>query len=215
MKFREFLNQLDEGEGLHIEFKRKVSSPEKLAHELIAFANSSGGVLYVGIDDDRSITGVESEKVELQLVEQAAHEWCDPPVEYVISFFDYKNRDIICVEVPESDRKPHFLAGDDEPKISFVRVGEHSVQASKEMIKIMKHRSAGDSITFSVGAAEKRLFAYFEDHDRITVKEYAQLANFSERRASRLLIRLVRANVLAIHTMEKSDFYTLLHEPEV
>ena len=48
-----------EGEGLQLEFKRKASHPEKIVRELIAFANTEGGTLLIGVDDDGSIPGLK------------------------------------------------------------------------------------------------------------------------------------------------------------
>ena len=216
MKYWEFTELVDAGEGLRVEFKRKVSTPEKIAREMIAFANTSGGTIIFGIDDDKSVVGVVSEKGEMEFITLAAVELCDPPIAYTLTIFNVHERDVLCIEIPESDRKPHFLVepGQDERR-AWVRVGENSVQASREMIKVMRLRS-GDAgpVRLAIGEAEKRLFAWFESRDRITVKEYADLINVSERRASRLLIRLLRAGILAIHTMEKSDYFTLMHIPE-
>lgn len=213
MRYHRLLELLEAGEGLHVEFKRKGTSPEKIAREIIAFANTAGGTLIFGIDDDTTIVGVVSEKEEAEFIELAAHEWCEPPVNYVLSIFNLDNRDVICVEIPESKDKPHFLI-EGEERTAFIRVGENSVQASKEMVKIMEHRSGKTGpVRIVIGEAEKRLFRYFEENERITVKEYAHLINVSDRRASRLLVRLVRAGALAIHTNEKTDYFTLLREP--
>jgi predicted HTH transcriptional regulator len=207
-----FHELLEAGEGLHVEFKRHFSTPEKIARGLIAFANTDGGVMLFGIDDDRSVVGVESEKGEMELAAEAASTYADPPVRHTVSVFSTRGRDVVCVEVPESPVKPHFLVspGTDE-RTAYVRVGSNSVAASRELVKVMQHLAgATGPVRLIVGEAEKRLFAYFEAHERITVKEYAQLINVSERRASRLLIRLLRAGAVAIHTHEKGDFFTLM-----
>jgi predicted HTH transcriptional regulator len=216
MRFHRFTELLEEGEGLNVEFKRKVSTPEKIAREMIAFANTSGGVILFGVDDDRSIVGVDSEKGELEFIMQAINELSDPPLQHEVTIFSVRGRDVLCIEIPESTEKPHFLVeqSDDEPK-AYVRVGENSIQASREMIKVMMHQSGKTGpVRIILGEAEHRLFRYFETSDRITVAEYAKLINVSARRASRLLIRLVRAGVLAIHTSEKTDFFTLTKLPE-
>jgi predicted HTH transcriptional regulator len=215
MQYWKFTELVDAGEGLTVEFKRKVSTPQKIARELIAFANTSGGVVLFGIDDDKSVVGVESEKGEMALIEEAAAMCSDPPIPHEVTIFNVRGKDVICVEVAESRVKPHFLVDEgDEERKAYVRVGEHSIQASAEMIKVLRHQSGvGGPVRLMVGEAERRLFAYFETHERITVKEYAALINVSERRASRLLIRLLRAGLLAIHTIEKSDYFTLMHVP--
>ena len=215
MQYWKFTEIVNDGEGLTVEFKRKVSTPEKIARELIAFANTSGGVILFGIDDDKSVVGVESEKGEMEFISMAAGELSDPPIPYQLTIFNVRGRDVLCVEIAESRVKPHFLVDSNpEERKAFVRVGENSIQASIEMIKVMRHQSGTTGpVRLMIGEAERRLFLHFETRDRITVKEYAALINVSERRASRLLIRLLRAGVLAIHTMEKADYFTLVHLP--
>ncbi len=216
MKYQQFLDIIEAGEGLQIEFKRKVSSPEKVAREMIALANTKGGIILFGVDDDKTIVGVESEKGELEFIIQAAELLCDPPVSFTVDIFSTHGLDVLCINVAESRRKPHFLieAGGEAPK-AYIRVGEASVQASREMVKVLEHQSGKTGpVRLVVGEAERRLFAYFENHTRITVKEYANLINVSDRRASRLLVRLVRAGIIAIHTMEKTDYFTLIQPPE-
>jgi predicted HTH transcriptional regulator len=209
MRFHEVTACIEDGEGLTVEFKRKVSTPEKIAREMIAFANTRGGIILFGIDDDKSVVGVESEKSELEDIGFAARQLCDPPVDHTVEIFNFNERDVICIEIPESEKKPHYLVDDGDERKSFVRVGEKSIQASKEMIRVLRHQyGASEPVRLIFGEAEKRLFQWFEKHERITVKEYAHLINVSERRASRLLVRLVRAGAVAIHTHEKTDYFT-------
>lgn len=211
MRFHELTARIEEGEGLTTEFKRRVSTGIKIAREMIAFANTRGGIIVFGIDDDKSVVGVDSEKAELEDITQAAGHLCDPPIKHNVTIFNIDNRDVICIEIPESNDKPHYLLDGAGEKKAYVRVGEHSVQASKEMIRVLRHQSADDDpVRLVFGEAEKRLFAWFERNERITVKQYAKLINVSERRASRLLVRLVRAGALTIHTHEKSDYFTTL-----
>ncbi len=209
MRFHEVTTCIDEGEGLTVEFKRKVSTPAKIAREMIAFANTRGGVILFGIDDDKTVVGVDSEKSELEDIAFAAQHLCDPPIAHAVDIFNFNELDVICIEIAESEQKPHFLVDENSTEKSYVRVGEKSIQASKEMIRVLRHQhGASEPVRLVYGEAERRLFQYFEKHERITVKEYAQLINVSDRRASRLLVRLVRAGAIAIHTHEKTDYFT-------
>ena len=54
MNFHDVNNLIEEGEGFTIEFKRRISSPEKIARTLISFANTRGGTILFGVDDERS-----------------------------------------------------------------------------------------------------------------------------------------------------------------
>ena len=62
MNYRDIQDLIDEGEGFAIELKRKVSRPQKIAKTMIAFANTKGGTILFGVDDDHTIVGVESDK---------------------------------------------------------------------------------------------------------------------------------------------------------
>ena len=69
MNYKDVNALIEEGEGFSLEFKRRISSPEKIARTIIAFANTKGGIILFGVDDDGSIVGVESEKSEIELIE--------------------------------------------------------------------------------------------------------------------------------------------------
>lgn len=205
---------IDEGEGFELEFKRKVSSPEKIAKTISAFANTNGGIILFGVDDDGTLIGVESEKSEVDLIRQAGEFYCNPPVALEVSFVPYNHKDIIVVTVEESDTKPHFVVTEENGGKAFIRVKDKSVLASREVIKVLKDESSEKSLTLSIGTNEKRLFEYLEVNEKITVTEYSSLINVSRRRASRILTTLVRAGVIRIHTLEKTDYFTLASPSE-
>ncbi|HEX9615182.1 MAG TPA: RNA-binding domain-containing protein [Bacteroidota bacterium] len=204
---------LEDGEGPQLEFKRNVSSPEKIARTMVAFANTKGGSIIFGVDDDKTVVGVDSEKAEVEMIRSAGTDHCEPAIEPVIDIVSYKGKDVIVVTVEESDEKPSFLvdgngSGDGETKV-FIRVNDKTVSASKEAIKILESENPdAPPLRIAIGDPERRLLEYLESHERITTKEFGELIEIQPRRASRILIRLVRAGLLRIHTSEKEDFYT-------
>ncbi len=213
MTRRELLNIIETGEGLHTEFKRHFSDYKKIAKELIAFANTKGGVLIVGVDDDKKIIGVRSEKEETELIKETALRYCEPPVDFKTEFFDIENKEIVVANIPESKDKPHRLQ-DYEKELNlssahvYIRVNDKSVLASKEMIKILQASSRKMKLkNYEIGKNEKIVFEYLNNHETITVKELKKEANISPRRASRTLIKLVRANLLLIHTKDNGEDY--------
>jgi len=217
MTNKEFQLLLEEGEGFQLEFKRKVTSPEKIARALIGFANTKGGTILFGVDDDKSVVGVESEKTEVEMIQTAGRVYCDPPIEPDIEIISHRGKDILIVTVDESNQKPHSLladddgSGDPETKV-LIRVKDKTVVASKEVVKILRSESPdAPPLRISIGDTERSVLDYLDSNERITVKEVGKLVNISDRRASRILIQLVRAGVLRIHTHEKEDFYTLAY----
>jgi predicted HTH transcriptional regulator len=213
MKRSELKELIEGGENIHCEFKRKFSTAEKISKEMIAFANTKGGFILFGIDDNKDIVGVESEKSETELIRDAALNYCEPPLDFNIEYIDMNGREIVVVEVPESDKKPHRLQDylselDINKAVVTIRVNDKSIQASKEMVRILRAQANDLQLKkYSIGPIEKIAFDYLIKNEVITVKTLSSLANLSERRASRTLVKLVRANLLMIHIKDNGEEY--------
>ncbi|MCU7513826.1 MAG: ATP-binding protein [Ignavibacteria bacterium] len=215
MRRKELLQLIEEGENLHCEFKLRFSSHEKIAKEMIAFANTKGGYMIFGIDDDKTVVGVQSEKGEAELIKEAASQYCEPPVKFSLEYIDLNNKEIVVAGIPESDEKPHRLQ-DYLPELDitkaqvYVRVNDKSMLASKEMVRILRaDAQKTELVKYVVGSNEKIVFDYLDKNETINVKLLSRLANISERRASRTLVKLVRARMLLIHTKDNGEeFFT-------
>lgn len=219
MNFHDVNAIIAEGEGFTVEFKRRISSAEKIARTLISFANTKGGTILFGVDDDGSIVGVESEKSEMELIEMAGRDYCDPQIQPSIEIVPFDGRDVIVCHIAESGAKPHYFLGaqdrlNGENTRVYIRVNDNTMMASREVVKILENENPGaPPLKVAIGESEKRLFACLESQKRITVREFGRLVNISDRRASRILVRLVRAGVIRIHTHERDEYYTLAYDP--
>ena len=215
MNRRHLLELIEEGENLQCEFKRQFTTPEKIAREMIAFANTKGGYLIFGIDDDRQVVGVDSEKAESEMIKDAVENFCEPPLNYSIDYIELNGKETVIVSIPESENKPHRLQDyknelDINSAVVLVRINDKSVQASKEMVRILRANSSNLALKkYQIGDVEKRVFEYLSIYERISIKELSNLVNISERRASRTLVKMVRANLLLIHTKDNGEeFFT-------
>ena len=80
MNKKELKQIFAEGEGYRIEFKEKVANLDK---EIVAFANSSGGRIFIGVRDDGSIFGVTKPNSLKSEIETIARN-CDPAIKITI-----------------------------------------------------------------------------------------------------------------------------------
>ncbi len=219
MNAKAALALIREGESLTVEFKRHFSEFEKIAKEMIGFANMKGGFIFFGIDDDGSVYGVQSEKGEAELIKDCAENYCEPPIDYKLHYVEIFGKEIVAAEIFEAEIKP-VRVQDYEQKLDlntaqvYVRVKDKTVPASKETIKILQANAEKKALkNYRIGKTEKIVFEYLDAHERINVKELSNVANISYRRASRALIKLVRANLLIIHTKENGEeFFTYMGE---
>lgn len=197
------------GEGLRIEFKKKATYPEKIVRELIAFANTSGGDLLIGVDDDGTVSGQRYIEEEIFVMEKAIRELVFPSLSYELYSLKINEKKGIAVfKVQVSARRPHYLKEKDR-KQAFIRVADRSVQASKEVWEILRRGKTPKDMIFTYGNKEEILMKALGETDKITLKEFAKLAKLPRFLASKTLVRLVLANVLQIHPQESEDFFTL------
>lgn len=206
---RELQRLVAEGEGLHLEFKRKAAYPEKIVRELVAFANTNGGTLLIGVDDNGTILGIKYPDEEVHVVVNALKQLCRPAILYHESIITLsENRFIVRIDVPQSNKRPHYLITNPAEPECIVRYEDKSVKASREMKEIVSRSKKKKDIKFTVGEHETSLIKFLDEHKAITFAEFRTLTGLNRFKASRKLILLVLANVLKIKPTEKGDLYS-------
>ena len=138
-------NRIEEGENLTTEFKREFT--EEIKKTIIAFANTSGGMLFIGIDDDKTIAGVVNPDETLLQITNTVRSAIKPDLTL---FTDYKiekvkKASVIIVNVQRGTACPYYLSGKGiRPEGVFVRQGASSVPATETAILKMIKASDGD-----------------------------------------------------------------------
>lgn len=210
LSFKDLKQLVKNGEGQQLEFKMKVKFPEKIVREMVAFANSDGGTLLLGVGDLGEIAGLRFPDEDQYVLEKAIQKYCFP----AFSYDSYKiplddQRAVVVYKVYPSVDKPHFvqLETDEHPKC-FVRLADKSIQASKEMKQILR-REDEEGVQFTYGEPEKWLIRYLQEKGKITLLDFSTLAKLPIWLASRKLVLLVLCNVLKIEPNENQDIYRL------
>jgi ATP-dependent DNA helicase RecG len=112
-----------QGENSALEFKSAQVRPETVAKELVAFANSQGGILLLGVEDNGEITGVENKNERRKLRYFVSEEWITniartsviPAIDLAIEQIDCNGKTVYKIDVPKGKDKPyqtnkhHFL----------------------------------------------------------------------------------------------------------
>lgn len=210
MELREIKRMVYGGENAHVEFKRKINHPEKVIREVVAFANSGGGHLFVGVDDDKTIVGCKYADEEHFLLQKAIKELCRPAIFYEAEVIPLnEKRAILHYEIFPGKRKPYFAFEKKYHRYgkAFVRVEDRSIQASPEIRKILKFNNDPQGAHFQYGSNEKLLFNYLDQNEKVTVNEFRELSGLDYRSASSTMVQMVLANALRIIPREREDWY--------
>ena len=122
------------GEDSKHQFKKEISNPEKLAAELVAFSNTLGGQLFVGVNDDGIIAGLSSEDVRKlnQLVSNVSLQGINPSINVETENIRLPSGLIVVITVPDGISKPYM----DKDGIIWVKSGSDKRKAtSREEIQ--------------------------------------------------------------------------------
>ena len=96
-------------EGKTLEFKRDLSSPTGPLRTIVAFANSAGGRLVIGVDDDGGVAGVADPLAEAERVASLIDDRISPQLVPAIDLVTLDGRTVLVVDVPLSTRRPHCM----------------------------------------------------------------------------------------------------------
>jgi len=197
-----------EGENVGLDFKKTISSAEKIAKTLVAFANNRGGKLLIGVADDGTITGVKSEDEEKYMITKAARQFCKPAIEPTFEEVYMDGKVVLVVNIPKSDVKPHYALTEDKKWWVYFRVQDKSVLASKIIVDVLKEgtKESGQFIAYSED--EKKLLTYLQQHGRITLKEYSKLTRSAHKKAQKIMVSLILAGIITPHLSEKEEYFT-------
>lgn len=200
---------IKEGEGENLEFKQKISDKNKISKTISSFANNTGGIILVGIKDDKTINNIDPEE-EKYMLNEAANFYCEPPI--TLEFEEIEDgesgKTILLVHVPESDSKPHSCKTSNGWKI-YIRQKDQSTLASELNISLMRKGITDEVIPDDFTAIETSLVFFLRKNNRITLNEYMKLVNISKRRAQRILTNLVIIGIIKVYDHEKENYYTL------
>jgi ATP-dependent DNA helicase RecG len=143
---------LNEGEGQEIEFKQSFAS--SIGEELVAFANATGGRIFLGITDANEVRGISvTNQLKSQVQNIATN--CQPPI--TIGFENVEEIDnVLIVRAPEGDDKPYAYGSR-----FYIRVGPNSQKMTRD--EILEFSKAEGKIRFD--ALDNSKFDYKRHFD--------------------------------------------------
>jgi ATP-dependent DNA helicase RecG len=128
-----------QGENSAIEFKNAAVSPTDLAKEIVAFANTNGGVILIGVEDDGAISGISANLDTEEWVANIARNNVAPPILVETVKAAVKGKEILYIEIPKGKDKPYQT----NQNRFLVRVGSTNRTATQhELLRLFQQSGA-------------------------------------------------------------------------
>ena len=151
-------------ENEQTEYKRELTNG--LTKEVLAFINTQGGSIYIGVNDDGSIAGVtDSDKIMLRIASMLRDSIHPDAMMFIsIQAEQKENKDIIHLLISSGTNKPYYLIKNGlKPSGVYVRQGSASVQASPEQIRQMIKAADGDIFEDNISLNQELTFKKTSD----------------------------------------------------
>ncbi len=147
MNHSNLIEIIHQGENSAIEFKSADVKTDSLAKEIIAFANMNGGIILIGIEDDRTISGVSKEKNWEEWTMNIARNNINPPLNIGFEYIELKEKIIAIITVDKGKNKPYQTI---DGKY-YIRIGSTNRIASiAELMRLFQESGAFNYDLFKV-----------------------------------------------------------------
>jgi ATP-dependent DNA helicase RecG len=144
-EYVDLIELLKRPEGKTLEFKRDLSAPDGALKTIVAFANTAGGTLLLGVEDrSRHVRGVDE---PLDVEERAANLISDsiaPRLVPEIEVLPWRRTQVLAIQVHPSPSRPHYLTREGLDQGVYVRVGSTNRRADRPLIEELRRFARGE-----------------------------------------------------------------------
>ncbi len=144
-------NLISQGENQKLDFKFLISDSRRIARSLVAFANTDGGTLLVGVKDNGKIAGISSDE-EIYMIDAAATLYCVPEIKYNLRLWEPEKDKQVLEVVISPDHSKLWKAKDDNRKLQvWLRNGDQNFMPGRiwELVWLKNNNKLKADITFS------------------------------------------------------------------
>lgn len=197
-----------QGEHQRLDFKHSISDSKKIARSLVAFANTSGGTLLVGVKDNGNVAGVNSEE-EYYMVEAAAQLYCKPEVKFLVTRWEVNGKVVLEIVV-QANSKNLYKAPDKNGNWKvFFRSNDENLVATPLQVKVWNAIRYRKPIRMKLSRHDEVLKKHLNEHRRITVDQFSRVAFISHREAEETLVNFAVLGIVKLVSNEEGEYFEM------
>lgn len=199
---------ISQGEHQQLDFKYEISDAARIARTLVAFANTDGGKLLIGVKDNGVIRGIRSDE-EIYMLENAAQNYCRPEVKFKTHEWELEDKVVLEVDIPHNKKNIHRAPDNDGIYKAYVRVDDQNLLANGVLLKVWEKRIKRRKIRFIYSKPVQEVLFYLREHAFIRLDQAMEISGLSKHQAEHLLSDLIILEVIKLSLSENSEIYRL------
>lgn len=199
---------ISEGEHQQLDFKFEISDAARIARSLVAFANTDGGKLLIGVKDNGVVRGIQSDE-EKYMLENAVHQYCQPEVKYAAKEWELDDKVVLEVDIPYSKKHIHKAPDNDGLYKAYVRVNDQNLLANGVLMKVWSKRKKNQKIKFVYSMPVQEVLFYLREKKEITVLKAMEISMLSKYKTEHLLSDLILLGIIELKMSESLETFML------
>lgn len=197
-----------QGEHQQQDFKFEISDARKISRTLVAFSNTHGGRLLIGVKDNGRIAGIRSEE-EFYMLETAALLYCKPEIKFSIERVGIEGKTVLIATIEEGKEKPYFSLNEKDRWLAYIRIADENILANPVQLQVWKNAGTAKGIFFKYTEREELLLKFLEEKGSISLNYTSRLLKMNRWSATKLLAKLVSMEILEIELSDKQSLFKL------
>lgn len=192
-----------EGEHQMLDFKFEISDCRKIARSLVAFANTDGGRLLIGVKDNGVISGIRSEE-EKHMIETSAQMYCKPEVKYTVKEWNINGKIVLEVIIPKSEGIKHKAPDHYNIYKVYIRVKDENIIANNILVKVWKREKDRNNINITFSEEEKLLLKCLNERKKISFNDFLEISQLKKKAAEDILVNFILIGMVKINMSDKT-----------
>ena len=202
----ELKKRIASGEGVSLDFKFRIDDQKKIARTLVAFANTTGGSLLIGVKDNGKISGCNPEE-EFYMIQGAAEVYCNPVIPFRSQVIQEGHHLVLEIEVPASEIKHKAQDENGDWKL-YHRLEDQTLLANKIVFLLWRYKKEGKKRAESFTPEVLELLRLIREHEPVTISKLFRESKLSKSKVNEHIATLVYWQVVGREITDSGIKYT-------
>jgi len=191
------LNLIKEGEHQQLDFKFAITDMRKIAKTLVAFANTNGGRLLIGVKDNGKIKGCRPSE-ERHMLEFATDEYCFPKLDIKYQEWIINKKQVLEVIISEGSNKPYFAVNFNKKKTAYIRILDEVIPMHPVLYKSVKSKKIITEKIFEYTSIEKNILNFINNNNDTEFCEINAISKITKYKTEWILADFINFDLIRI-----------------
>jgi len=200
-----------QGEHQQLDFKFEISDARKIAKTFVAFANTDGGRLLIGVKDNHEIAGIRSEE-EKFMAQEAVKHFCKPEINFTDREWHINGKVVLEIKIPQGENIPYYALTSENKWMVYIRVKDENILANKILVRALQRKGSDNGTYINYSENEKFLLELLEKNEITTFSAFRKMAGIPPFVAEKVLINFLALDIIKTEVVDNHFVYRLSEE---